>query len=69
MNIEKPKRKYAKDKSKPFGIRLPMTTFNALETFVLENNTWRSVVINNALTEYFSFEEINIDACEGGRYE
>lgn len=66
MSIEKPKRKYAKDKSKPFGIRLPMNTFNALETFVLENNTWRSVVINNALTEYLSLGEINIGDYKGG---
>ena len=66
MNLKKPKRKYAKDKSKPFGIRLPMTTFNALETFVLENNTWRSVVINNALTEYLSLGEINVGDYKGG---
>jgi hypothetical protein len=60
MNMERPKRSYTKDKSSSFGIRLPMPTFSSLEAYVSDNNTWRAVVINNALAEYFSSRGIDV---------
>lgn len=37
-----------------------MATFSILETYVSDENTWRAVVINNALVEYFSLREVDV---------